>query len=112
MGIVAVQPRGFRAGANLAIRTLDSPLSLYGQAIYASHHMARNTFIFEQFEQRDVHFIVDLNVVPAGRNVVFSAHDGSPEVRTVARSRDSRRRYNMTNRIEQPARTGTLNTPL
>lgn len=88
MRIIAVQPRGFCAGVDMAVRALDRALSLYAPPIYAFHHIVHNTHVVQEFEGRGVCFVDDLEAIPRGANVVFSAHGVSPQVRAAATARD------------------------
>lgn len=88
MKIILAAPRGFCAGVNMAIECLDMALNAFGAPIYVYHEIVHNRFVVESFTARGVVFVDELNEVPAGSHLLFSAHGVSPEIREMAKARD------------------------
>jgi len=85
--IILANPRGFCAGVNMAIDTVDQVLRARGAPVYVYHEIVHNRHVVEGFEGRGVTFVSDLTEVPPGSVLVYSAHGISPEVRRQARER-------------------------
>jgi 4-hydroxy-3-methylbut-2-enyl diphosphate reductase len=88
MKILLASPRGFCAGVNMAIESLDLALESLAPPIYVYHEIVHNRYVVEHFRGRGVTFVDDLAVVPHGSTLLFSAHGVSPEVRRIARERN------------------------
>ncbi len=71
-------PRGFCAGVERAIRTVEDTLAAYGAPVYVRHEIVHNTHVVARLSAMGAKFIEDLDDVPADRPVVFSAH-GAPQ---------------------------------
>jgi 4-hydroxy-3-methylbut-2-enyl diphosphate reductase len=87
MKIVLASPRGFCAGVNMAIESLDLALQAFGPPVYVYHEIVHNRYVVETFRDRGAVFVDSLAEVPIGGNLLFSAHGVSPEIRRVARER-------------------------
>jgi 4-hydroxy-3-methylbut-2-enyl diphosphate reductase len=87
MRILLAAPRGFCAGVNMAIDTLDLSIQLYGTPVYVYHEIVHNRHVVERFRGQGAVFVDDLSQVPEGSRLLFSAHGVSPEVRRVATER-------------------------
>ncbi len=87
MHILLAAPRGFCAGVNMAIDTLDLSIQLYGTPIYVYHEIVHNRHVVERFQGQGAVFVDDLGEVPEGSRLLFSAHGISPEVRRTAAER-------------------------
>jgi 4-hydroxy-3-methylbut-2-enyl diphosphate reductase len=87
MKILLAGPRGFCAGVNMAIDTLDLSIQLYGTPIYVYHEIVHNRHVVERFRAQGAVFVDHLTEVPEGSRLLFSAHGVSPEVRRVAAER-------------------------
>jgi 4-hydroxy-3-methylbut-2-en-1-yl diphosphate reductase len=85
--ILLAAPRGFCAGVAYAIEIVDLALKAYGAPVYVRHAIVHNEWVVKSFENRGVVFVEDVNEIPEGMPVVFSAHGVSPQVRA-----DSQRR--------------------
>ncbi len=72
--IVLAEPRGFCAGVDRAIDIVERALQKFGAPVYVRHEIVHNTYVVEDLKQRGAIFIEDLNDVPAGATLVFSAH--------------------------------------
>ncbi len=90
MRILLAAPRGFCAGVNMAIESLELALDLYAPPLYVFHEIVHNKWVVERFRGLGAVFVDDLAEVPEGSNVVFSAHGVSPEVRHLAQDRHLR----------------------
>jgi len=87
MKIILANPRGFCAGVNMAIETVDKVLAMKGPPVYVYHEIVHNRHVVEGFRGRGVTFVDDIDEVPVGGLVVYSAHGISPEVRRRAKER-------------------------
>jgi 4-hydroxy-3-methylbut-2-enyl diphosphate reductase len=87
MRILLAGPRGFCAGVNMAIESLQLALERFGTPIYVYHEIVHNRWVVERFRRQGVVFVDDLDEVPQGAHLLYSAHGVSPEVRQKARQR-------------------------
>ncbi|QDV33555.1 4-hydroxy-3-methylbut-2-enyl diphosphate reductase [Tautonia plasticadhaerens] len=87
MKIILANPRGFCAGVNMAIDSLERALDLFGAPLYVYHEIVHNKHVVERFKGRGVVFVESISEVPEGSPVLYSAHGVSPQIRTEARSR-------------------------
>ena len=83
-------PRGFCAGVDRAIDIVDMALQVYGAPIYVRHEIVHNRHVVDDLKKKGAIFTDDLNDVPEGAVVIFSAHGVSPAVRAEARARNLR----------------------
>jgi 4-hydroxy-3-methylbut-2-enyl diphosphate reductase len=90
MKIILANPRGFCAGVNMAIESLEKALELYGAPLYVYHEIVHNRPIVERFRGRGVVFVDDISEVPAGGTVLYSAHGVAPAIREQSRARNLR----------------------
>lgn len=90
MKILLANPRGFCAGVNMAIETLETSLSLFGSPLYVYHEIVHNRPIVERFRAKGVVFVDDISEVPNGGTVLYSAHGVSPRIRDHSRERNLR----------------------
>lgn len=89
MKIVLANPRGFCAGVHMAIDVVDQLLNICpDEPVYVFHEIVHNKHVVNRFRDRGVTFVEDVNDVPEGAIVVFSAHGVSPAVRKIAASRN------------------------
>ena len=86
MKIILANPRGFCAGVNMAIESVDQVLDK-GSPVYVYHEIVHNRHVVDGFRGRGVTFVDDIDEVPEGGLVVYSAHGISPEVRRKAKER-------------------------
>ena len=87
MKIILASPRGFCAGVNMAIESLELSLDLLGAPIYVYHEIVHNKYVVNSFRERGAVFVDSLDEVPDGSNLLFSAHGVSPEIRQVAKAK-------------------------
>ena len=85
MKIILANPRGFCAGVNMAIESLERALELFGTPIYVYHEIVHNRPVVERFRARGVVFVDDPDEVPPGATLLYSAHGVSPTVRKQSR---------------------------
>jgi 4-hydroxy-3-methylbut-2-enyl diphosphate reductase len=88
--VLLAQPRGFCAGVEMAVESLERALKKYGAPLYVFHEIVHNRYVVEDFTRRGVHFVKSVDEVPAGSTLIFSAHGVSPAVREKARKRGLR----------------------
>ena len=87
MDIVLANPRGFCAGVDRAIEIVKRAIETLGAPIYVRHEVVHNRFVVEDLRQRGAVFVEELDEVPTGATVIFSAHGVSQAVRREAASR-------------------------
>ncbi len=87
MDIVLANPRGFCAGVDRAIEIVKRAIETLGAPIYVRHEVVHNRFVVEDLRQRGAVFVEELDEVPDGHTVIFSAHGVSQAVRDEATRR-------------------------
>src|SRR5215212_5020117 len=87
MKIILANPRGFCAGVNMAIESLERALEFFGAPLYVYHEIVHNKYVVERFLRRGTVFVESLDEVPEGSPLLYSAHGVSPQVREQARQR-------------------------
>ena len=85
--VVLAQPRGFCAGVDRAIDIVEHALTKFGAPIYVRHEIVHNTFVVDDLKQKGAIFIEDLNDVPPGATLIFSAHGVSKAIQAEAKAR-------------------------
>jgi 4-hydroxy-3-methylbut-2-enyl diphosphate reductase len=90
MDILLANPRGFCAGVDRAIIIVEQALEKFGAPIYVRHEVVHNKFVVDELKSKGAVFVEELDEVPAGNTVIFSAHGVSKEVRAEAESRGLR----------------------
>ncbi|WP_071058549.1 4-hydroxy-3-methylbut-2-enyl diphosphate reductase [Pelistega sp. MC2] len=85
--ILLAEPRGFCAGVDRAIDIVERALELYGAPIYVRHEIVHNRFVVQSLRDKGAIFVAELDEVPKGSIVVFSAHGVSLSVRDEAEKR-------------------------
>ena len=88
MKLFLCKPRGFCAGVVRAIDTVTEGLKIWGPPIYVKHEIVHNRHVVESLRVKGAIFIEDLEEVPIGARVIYSAHGVSPAVREVAKRRN------------------------
>ena len=87
MKILLASPRGFCAGVNMAIETLETAIRLHGTPLYVFHEIVHNKHVVDRFVREGVVFVDTVEEVPEGAVLLFSAHGVAPDVRRVAEAR-------------------------
>jgi 4-hydroxy-3-methylbut-2-enyl diphosphate reductase len=90
MEVLLAQPRGFCAGVDRAIEIVERALQVHGAPIYVRHEIVHNTHVVADLRAKGAVFVDELEQVPAGATVVFSAHGVSKVVRNEAQARGLR----------------------
>ncbi|MBV8267958.1 MAG: 4-hydroxy-3-methylbut-2-enyl diphosphate reductase [Planctomycetaceae bacterium] len=90
MKIILANPRGFCAGVNMAIESLEQALDFFGAPVYVYHEIVHNKYVVERFRRRGTVFVESLEEVPEGAPLLYSAHGVAPQVREQARRRKLR----------------------
>lgn len=88
MKLILANPRGFCAGVNMAIESLDRALQLFGTPLYVYHEIVHNRHVVERFRKRGVVFVDTIEEIPANSVVLYSAHGVSPAIRSLAVERN------------------------
>jgi 4-hydroxy-3-methylbut-2-enyl diphosphate reductase len=86
--VVVAAPRGYCAGVDRAVITVERALDLYGPPVYVRKQIVHNRHVVEDLEARGAIFVEELTEVPEGATVVFSAHGVSPAVHVEATERN------------------------
>src|SRR5713226_4052418 len=87
MKIILANPRGFCAGVNMAIESLERALDLFGTPLYVYHEIVHNRPVVERFCKRGVVFVDDIAEIPTGATVLYSAHGVAPAIREASAQR-------------------------
>ncbi len=90
MQVLLAKPRGFCAGVDRAIEIVERALSLHGAPIYVRHEVVHNKFVVDDLRAKGAVFVEELDEVPSGNTVIFSAHGVSQAVRQHAEARGLR----------------------
>jgi 4-hydroxy-3-methylbut-2-enyl diphosphate reductase len=85
--VLLANPRGFCAGVERAIETVERALELHGAPIYVRHEIVHNKYVVDDLRAKGAVFVEELDEVPAGATVIFSAHGVSKQVRAAAEHR-------------------------
>ncbi len=85
--ILLAQPRGFCAGVDRAIEIVERALAQFGAPIYVRHEIVHNAYVVEDLRRKGAIFIEELDDVPAGNHLVFSAHGVSKAIKAEAETR-------------------------
>ena len=88
--VLLAKPRGYCAGVDRAVQTVERALERFGAPVYVRKQIVHNTHVVRSLEQRGAIFVEETESVPEGAVVVFSAHGVSPEVRAEAKDRGLR----------------------
>jgi 4-hydroxy-3-methylbut-2-enyl diphosphate reductase len=87
MDVVLANPRGFCAGVDRAIAIVEEALARHGAPIYVRHEVVHNRYVVDDLKRKGAVFVEDLDEVPAGATVIFSAHGVSRAVQEEAAAR-------------------------
>src|SRR5664279_3169827 len=85
--LLLAAPRGYCAGVDRAVQTVERALELYGAPVYVRKEIVHNKHVVEQLRDRGAHFVDSETDVPEGATVVFSAHGVAPTVHANAADR-------------------------
>lgn len=87
MKVLLASPRGFCAGVNMAIESLDLALRAFGSPVYVYHEIVHNKYVVDMFRRQGAVFVDRLEDVPERSYLLFSAHGVAPEIRRIAKER-------------------------
>ncbi|HEV7393535.1 MAG TPA: 4-hydroxy-3-methylbut-2-enyl diphosphate reductase, partial [Burkholderiales bacterium] len=87
MKVLLANPRGFCAGVDRAIDIVERAIELFGRPIYVRHEVVHNTHVVDRLRGLGAVFVEELQEVPSGNTVIFSAHGVSSAVEAEARTR-------------------------
>jgi 4-hydroxy-3-methylbut-2-enyl diphosphate reductase len=90
MDVLLANPRGFCAGVERAIEIVERALEKFGAPIYVRHEVVHNRYVVDNLKAKGAVFVEELNEVPDGATVIFSAHGVSKAVRAEAERRGLR----------------------
>ena len=85
--VLLAAPRGYCAGVDRAIETVEKALDLYGAPVYVRKEIVHNKFVVQSLQERGAIFVDEVEEIPVGATVVFSAHGVAPEVHTDSAAR-------------------------
>src|SRR5271154_1189425 len=88
--IILANPRGFCAGVNMAIESLERALEVFGSPLYVYHEIVHNRPVVERFRHRGVVFVDHIDEIPSGATVLYSAHGVAPAIRMASVQRNLR----------------------
>lgn len=86
--VLVAAPRGYCAGVDRAVITVEQALDLYGAPVYVRKEIVHNKYVVEQLRSKGAIFVEELSEVPAGSVVVLSAHGVAPSVHVEGRERE------------------------
>src|SRR5256885_5010423 len=87
MDVLLANPRGFCAGVERAISIVERALAIHGAPIYVRHEIVHNKYVVEDLRSKGAVFVEELDEVPPGATVIFSAHGVGLQVRRDAEKR-------------------------
>lgn len=79
--ILLAQPRGFCAGVDRAINIVNEALNRFGAPIYVRHEIVHNKYVVDELREKGAIFVDEIEEIPRGSIVIYSAHGVSQEVR-------------------------------
>ena len=85
--VILAKPRGFCAGVEMAIETVERALGKHGAPLYVFHEIVHNQHVVEGLKKRGVIFVNSIDEVPPGANVIFSAHGVAPAIWQAAQAK-------------------------
>ncbi|MFN6400349.1 MAG: 4-hydroxy-3-methylbut-2-enyl diphosphate reductase [Planctomycetota bacterium] len=88
MKILLAAPRGFCAGVNMAVQSLDLALKHFGAPVYVYHEIVHNQYVVRSFQSKGAVFVDSLEEIPPKSTVLFSAHGVAPTIRKLAQERE------------------------
>jgi len=87
MKILLASPRGFCAGVNMAVQSLELALKHFGAPVYVYHEIVHNQYVVKSFQTKGAVFVDSLDEIPPKSTVLFSAHGVAPAIRKLAQER-------------------------
>ena len=87
MQILLANPRGFCAGVDRAIDIVERAIDLFGAPIYVRREIVHNRYVVNELAEKGAIFVHEIDDVPDGQRVIYSAHGVSPAVRELSKGR-------------------------
>jgi 4-hydroxy-3-methylbut-2-enyl diphosphate reductase len=88
MKVILANPRGFCAGVNMAIDSLERALEIFGTPLFVYHEIVHNRHVVERFKKRGVVFVDHIDAIPSNSVVLYSAHGVAPAIREASEKRN------------------------
>ncbi|ATG51354.1 4-hydroxy-3-methylbut-2-enyl diphosphate reductase [Brachybacterium vulturis] len=88
--VLLAEPRGYCAGVDRAVVAVERALEHYDETIYVRHEIVHNKFVVDRLKEKGAVFVEEVDEIPEGALVIFSAHGISPKVREMAEERNLR----------------------
>src|SRR5699024_8364830 len=88
--VLLAEPRGYCAGVDRAVVAVERALEHYDETIYVRHEIVHNKFVVDRLKEKGAVFVEEVDEIPEGSLVIFSAHGISPKVREMAEERNLR----------------------
>jgi 4-hydroxy-3-methylbut-2-enyl diphosphate reductase len=88
LNVILAAPRGFCAGVDRAIAIVERAIEIYGAPVYVRHEIVHNKYVVERLKLQGAIFVSEVDEVPEGALIIFSAHGVSDQVENNAKSRD------------------------
>lgn len=88
--VLLAEPRGYCAGVDRAVVAVERALEHYDETVYVRHEIVHNKFVVDRLKEKGAVFVEEVDEVPEGALVIFSAHGISPKVREMAEARNLR----------------------
>ncbi len=88
--VLLIRPRGFCAGVDRAVKTVEEALQIYGAPIYVKHEIVHNKTVCDDLRKKGAIFVEEVEEIPEGSICIFSAHGIAPQVRVKAQGRNLR----------------------
>ena len=86
--VLLISPRGFCAGVDRAINTVDEAIKVFGTPLYVKHEIVHNKIVCDELRAKGAVFVEEVSDIPEGSVCVFSAHGIAPSVREEAKARN------------------------
>ena len=88
--VLLAEPRGYCAGVDRAVVAVERALEHYDETVYVRHEIVHNKYVVDRLREKGAVFVDEVDEVPEGSLVIFSAHGISPAVREMAKQRNLR----------------------
>jgi 4-hydroxy-3-methylbut-2-en-1-yl diphosphate reductase len=85
--VLLIKPRGFCAGVDRGVKTVEEALKIFGAPVYVKHEIVHNKTVCDDLRAKGAIFVEEISEVPEGSVCVFSAHGVAPQVRVEAQER-------------------------
>jgi 4-hydroxy-3-methylbut-2-en-1-yl diphosphate reductase len=86
--VILIRPRGFCAGVDRAVSTVDEALRIFGAPVYVKHEIVHNKVVCDELRAKGAIFVEEISEIPEGSLCIFSAHGIAPQVREEAKRKN------------------------